>query len=109
MGETFEETVERYLSSFRAWCPALSFSRLLITESPRAHLENLPDPVPVEDFGARFEEIIALGTRGWLNLTALGVDQANLILAVEYLPDGERRYARSDVNTNFSGMRRGVV
>ena len=71
--------------------------------------ENLPDPLPVEDFGGRFEEIVALGTRGWLNLTALGVDQDNLILAVEYIPDGERRYVRSDISVNFSGMRRGVV
>ncbi len=85
--------------------PLPEWTEVLVLEKPFPDAPAAYHPVPAEGFGGRFEEILDLGHRDWVNLNLVGVKDGTLVVAVEYatepLDDG-RRFRRDEISVNFS-------
>jgi hypothetical protein len=66
--------------------------------------------VPAAEYAARFEEILALGNRDWVNLGVVDVQDGALIVAVEFFtaPSAShpRHFARDEIHVMFFGPER---
>jgi hypothetical protein len=83
------------------------FERIAVSERAMPPTpESLHDPVPAEEFSDRFAQILALGTRIWVNLACGGVTDNTLHVIVEYpseVIDGDRPSPAEKMFVNFSG------
>lgn len=99
---TFADIVVDYEAWYRTLRPTATWSRVTVRE------ERYPggpavvtEPAAVESFGPRFEEILAVGCRDWVNVTGRS-NSGVLELTVEYFDDTEPRYRPNQIAVNFS-------
>lgn len=88
-----------------------SWSTIVVVERPAPEWrpEHEVRPVSAAEFDERFEQILALGHRDWVNVGFAGIDGQALVVAVEYftepLPDGFH-FRRDQISINLSGPER---
>jgi hypothetical protein len=85
-GDAYHVIVDKYLAALHAHDPALQWSQVAFVEVPLDGSEPpTREPVPADEFEARFDEIRAMGSRDWLNLRREGVrSDRTLVLSLEY-------------------------
>jgi hypothetical protein len=101
------EELDRYLAWLRSTCEVGEWDEVVVVEDVlQPGSRQLSAPVPATQFGHRFDEILELGTRDWVNLTTAGViDNGNLVVVVEYFPEprNQRRFRPEEITVMFSG------
>lgn len=111
---SFPVVVNELLTWIREDFPHLSWSSIVVVENTSGSGAKLTPPVTDDSFDSRFQQILDLGYRDWVNVGAISLVDDVLTIEVLYMttPLSERaemRFSRDEIWVNLHTATRGAL